>query len=161
MSDPKLEIMSVNLFFTATSIIVWITSLPNFLHFVMITTIIPMTRNISPVARPLVEEEREWWSIFAKTRRLRELSMMGSVTCRWFDDDAGELWWYSWWSWWWTRWWLWCWFLIEFFFFNIGLIERRLWRRQVRYPHSLKRYLYKTGAVESEAVNAMKAIENI
>ena len=111
------------------------------------------------------------------------------------------------------------------FFFNIGLIERRLWRCQVRYPHSLKRSAYKTrvllckrlfgsgqdliiraqstatflciqpfsvtnnnnqtnnrvilflvqacswpvrrqsfaktGAVESEAVNAMKAIENI
>lgn len=58
--------------------------------FVIITTIIPMTRNISPVARHLVEEEREWWSIFAKTRTLRELSMMGSVTCRWFDDDGGE-----------------------------------------------------------------------
>ena len=131
--------------------------------FVIITTIIPMTRNISPVARHLVEEEREWWSIFAKTRTLRELSMMGSVTCRWFDDDGGEFWWYSWWWWWWTRWWLWCWFLIDVqsFFFNIGLIERRLWRCQVRYPHSLKRYLHKTGAVESEAVNAMKAIENI
>ena len=91
MAGPKLEIMSVNLFSLqpASSF----ESLPSQTSsfFVIITTIILMTRNISPVARHLVEEEREWWSIFAKTRRLRELSMMGFVTCRWFDEDDGEL----------------------------------------------------------------------